>query len=188
MDWSENRFNETASLITNANIKYTKLYLWTQVQWTQTGKHSAREGGPGAAQARAGSQTGSCLANFPLYTEHDAHGLWYPCEPARVSCPGWLQTANGLQTDGRSMGLSQQQGSFLPWALIGSQWTTEDFMKPLFWVATINKVSLLLEVHSVHRLFVKSKCAIQEFLAVSPDSSDASCLRFLGFWFQCGKY
>jgi len=45
---------------------------------------------------------------------------------------------------------------------------------------TINQVSVLSKADSVHRLFVKSKFPIQEFLAVSPDTSDASHLRFLG--------
>lgn len=37
----------------------------------------------------------------------------------------------------------------------------------------INKVSLLPKVHSAQRLFVKSKFPVQEYLAVSLDTSDA---------------
>lgn len=37
----------------------------------------------------------------------------------------------------------------------------------------INKVSLLTKAHSVQRLSVTSKFPVQEYLAVSPDTSDA---------------
>lgn len=37
----------------------------------------------------------------------------------------------------------------------------------------INEVSLLSKVHSVQKRFVKSKFPVQEYLAVSPDISDA---------------
>lgn len=77
---------------------YSSHNKWEGCPQEQNGKQDPLRMGKSRRKRRRSPSRRSFSTNSSLYTEGYIYGLGYTSEPTQVSCPGWLQIANSLQT------------------------------------------------------------------------------------------